>query len=135
MDPITIILTALTAGATALASEALKDAYTGLKTLLQRKFAGKLAAEVALAKHEEKPDAWKIALKEELQETGADQDQEIITAAQMLIQLAKEQQGAKTHTFEGSTSGDYSPITQTTGDHSPVAQTFGNMPQEAAGLH
>jgi len=88
MDPIALILAALATGLQATASDAVKDAYTGLKTLLQRKFAGKPVAEVALAEHEKKPDIWKAPLAQGLQETEANQDQEIIAAAQRLIQLA-----------------------------------------------
>src|SRR5687768_13584011 len=56
MDPLTLILAALGAGAAAAAKEtasgAVKDAYQGLKTLIQRRFAGKPEAEIALVKHE-----------------------------------------------------------------------------------
>jgi hypothetical protein len=43
MDPLTLILSALTAGAAAqaVAGDAIKDAYAGLKSHLQQKFMGK----------------------------------------------------------------------------------------------
>ena len=127
MDPITLILTTLVTGAAAAfkptAEQAVKDAYAGLKTLLQHKFAGKPAAEVALTEYEKKPDIWKAPLEAAIKETGTDQDQKIIAAAEKLAQLARELQGAKISTFQASSSGDYSPVTQT-GDHSPVTQTF-----------
>jgi hypothetical protein len=123
MDPLSLILTALTTGMQATASDVVKDAYAGLKTLIQRKFAGKPEAEMALAKHEEKPNVWKAPLTEGLQETGVDQDQDIIVAAQRLIQLAQVHMGDKksiTITIEGPVQGiitaDYSTNTQTFGD-------------------
>jgi hypothetical protein len=131
MDPITLILTALAAGATAsiqtTAGEAVKDAYTGLKTLIQRKFVGKPSAEVALAEHEKKPDIWKAPLAQGLKETEADQDQDIIAAAQQLIQLAQIQLGDKKNTnvtFQGPAQGT------NIGDDNTITQTFGEISSE-----
>ncbi len=91
MDPVTLILTALTSGAAASAqtttSEAINDAYQGLKTLIQRKFAGKATAEIALVEHEKKPEVWKAPLEEELRGTGSGEDQEIIASAQKVMTL------------------------------------------------
>ncbi|MGZ3623940.1 MAG: hypothetical protein ACXVDN_21615 [Ktedonobacteraceae bacterium] len=98
MVPLTLILTALAAGAAAgiqsTASQAIQEAYTGLKTLIQRKFTGKPEAEMALTQHEQKPDIWKAPLEEGLKETGADKDDEIIMAAQKLMALVQPQEAA-----------------------------------------
>ncbi len=91
MEPISLILGALAAGAIAgaqaTASEAVKDSYQGLRTLIQSKLADKPSAEIVLAKHEEKPEVWQEPLKAELIEAAADQDQAIINAAQKLMAL------------------------------------------------
>lgn len=92
MEPITTtIVAALAAGAAAAAKDtagsAIKDAYAGLKKLIQGRFAGKPSADVVLAEHEKKPETWKEPLKEALAETGADKDQEIVQQARMLIKL------------------------------------------------
>jgi len=127
MDPITLILTALTAGIQATAGEAVKDAYAGLKTLLQRKFAGKPVAEVALAEHEKKPNIWKAPLTQGLQETEADQDQDIIVAAQQLIQLAQSQMGDK----ESTTITIHGPAQGTIiGKQNTITQAFGDISSE-----
>ena len=67
MGPITLILSALTAGvATAtqtVAGDAIQDAYARLKSLLQQKFAGKQGTEVALEEHETDPTTWEAPLK------------------------------------------------------------------------
>ena len=51
MEPITLILTALVAGATAAAKDtagqAIKDSYTGLKGLIKQRFADKDKADSA----------------------------------------------------------------------------------------
>lgn len=124
MDPVTLILTALTTGAIAsiqaTASEAVKDAYAGLKTLLQRKFAGKPSAEVALAEYEKNPDIWKAPLTQGLKETEADQERDIVTAAWQLIQLAQPGDKDTAITFQAPVQG------ATIGDHNTVTETFDN---------
>lgn len=94
MEPITLILTALVAGTAKAAGEAVPDGYKGLKALIQKKFAGKPEAEMALAKHEEKPKVWEEPLKEALAESGVDQDAEILKAAQALLEQLKSQEPA-----------------------------------------
>ena len=91
MDPtITLIIGALAAGATAAAkdtaSQAVKDAYAGLKTLIQRRFAEKKKPEggVALNKYEEKPAVWEAPLKDVLVETETHKAEEVLEAVEAL---------------------------------------------------
>lgn len=78
MDPITLIVTAVALGAAAglkpTVEQAVKDAYAGLKTLIQRKYAG-----IDLAPVEKKPDstAKQESLAEDLKETDAANDPEV----------------------------------------------------------
>lgn len=127
MDPIALILTALTAGATdsikATANEAIKDAYSGLKTLIKDRFAGKPAIEVALTEYEKEPDVWKAPLEEGLKATGIDQDQDIIAAAQKLMGLVQPQQAAMGQfivqiagNVQGYAQGNYQQVTMNFGD-------------------
>ncbi len=99
MDSLTLVITALTTGsATSVkntASESLKEAYTGLKTLIQRKFAGKAAAEVALVQYEAKPDVWRTPLEEELREAEISRDENIIKAAQRVMMLIQPEQAVQ----------------------------------------
>lgn len=96
MEPITLIVSALVAGATAAlketTSQAVKDAYSGLKALIQKHFAGKPEAEMALGQHEKKPEVWEAPLKNALAETGADKDEAILQAAEKLLKLVQPQQ-------------------------------------------
>jgi hypothetical protein len=91
MDPITLIVTALAAGAALgvrdSASSAVKDAYAGLKALLRKRLAGRPDAEVVLARHEQAPGTWQAPLIEELAEAGADHDRDLVAAAQALMNL------------------------------------------------
>lgn len=94
-DPITPILIALAAGAAAgaqgIASEAVKDTYSGLKASILRRFLGKRSAESALAKYEQNPKQWEELLKAELVEVAAGQDKEIIEKSKKLIALINSQ--------------------------------------------
>src|SRR4051794_12951293 len=96
MDTVTLVITALSTGSAAsvkdTASESLKDAYAGLKALIQQKFAGKAPAEIALAQHEAKPDVWRTPLEEELREVELFQDKNIIKASQRIMTLIQPQQ-------------------------------------------
>jgi len=96
MDTVTLVITALSTGSAAsvkdTASESLKDAYVGLKALIQQKFAGKAPAEIALAQHEAKPDVWRTPLEEELREAEIFRDENIIKAAQWIMTLIQPQQ-------------------------------------------
>lgn len=94
MDPITLILTALNTGLQATAAEMVKDAYTELKTLIQRKFAGKPRAEMALTEYENDSKTWEAPLKKALVQEGVSQDPEVIAAAQQVMHIVQPQQAA-----------------------------------------
>jgi hypothetical protein len=118
MEPITLILGALAAGALAGVTEsatgAVKDAYAGLKRLVAARFAGKPAAELALAEHAADPDTWQAPLAKALAETGTDADPAVIEAAGRLMELL-DQAGARAGKYhvdlrgaQGVQVGDYS---------------------------
>jgi len=91
MDPVTLIVTALVAGAAAglkdTASSAIKDAYNGLKKLVRGKLADRPDGQLVLARHEQDPQVWNKPLVQELTAAGADDDPALVTAAQALMQL------------------------------------------------
>jgi hypothetical protein len=91
VDPVTLIVAALVAGAAAglkdTASSAVKEAYDGLKGLVQRKLAGRPAGELVLAQYEQAPQVWDKPLAQELTAVGAGDDAALVTAAQALMQL------------------------------------------------
>lgn len=102
MDPITLIVAALAAGAStgvlsALqddAKDAVKSAYAKLRGLVTQRVAGTQAAEVALAKYEANPKTWEAPLTDELKELGAGDDADLVAAARALMELV-DQAGAK----------------------------------------
>ena len=97
MDPITLIVTALAAGAALgvkdTASAAVKDAYSGLKVLVRNRLGGRQDAELVLARYEQAPETWQAPLMAELAEARADRDRDLIVAAQALLDLAGEAGG------------------------------------------
>jgi hypothetical protein len=103
MDPVTLVVAALTAGAASGAREAattaVKDAYQGLKRLVSARFVGRRAAEIALTEHEADPETWRAPLATELIRTAAVDDPRVIEAAQRLMALLDE---------AGSKAGKYS---------------------------
>ncbi len=96
MDPITAaIVAAVSAGAIGGLTEASKAAiayaYNKLKTLLSKKFGGESDVVHAVNEVEAKPDSAgrKTTLQEEVAAAKADQDQEVLQAAQALLHLLR----------------------------------------------
>ena len=91
MDPITLIVTALAAGAAAgmtdTASAMVTDAYAGLKALVRKRLGGDSNAELMLAKHAKAPETWQASLTAVLTEAGADRDSDLIAAAHAVLDL------------------------------------------------
>jgi hypothetical protein len=89
MDPLTVLMSALSLAGTALkpiADQVIKDSYIGLKELIIRKFGGR-EPELAqvLDQNEKHPDVYKPAAESMLKQVGADQDQEILDKATGLL--------------------------------------------------
>lgn len=127
MDPVSLIEAALVAGAAVsakdTASQAVKDAYNGLKTLLSRLFAEKPKAQVILAEHEANPETYEKPLKKLLTEAHADQDTDVLAAAERAMTLVQPQQvgmGKFTIQNTGPVQG------QNIGDVQQITQNFGN---------
>ncbi len=131
MDSIALILTALgtgaAAGGQAIANEAIKDAYTGLKTLIQRKFTSNPSAELALTGHETDPTTWEAPLKKALMQAQIDQDEDVIDAARKVMILVQPQQAA-IGKYNVQITGNVQGYAQ--GDYQQVTINFGNDPKE-----
>lgn len=102
MDPITLIVTALAAGASAGALDALKDdvkdaaktTYGRLRELVKRRFQGNARAEGILAEHDADPETYAGPLAKKLTEAGAGGDNDLVAAAQAFMDLI-DQAGAE----------------------------------------
>ena len=94
MEPISLIIAALVAGAAKAADGVVPDAYNGLKTLIKGKFAGKPKAEMILEEHEKDPETYEAPLKKKLEEAGVDMDEEIVKKAQDLLNQLKPEESS-----------------------------------------
>lgn len=86
MDPISIIVTALVAGAAAalkpMAEQAVKDVYAGIKGLIQRKYGH---VDVTMLETDPASKARQAVVKEDLEKTDARQDEELLREAKALL--------------------------------------------------
>jgi hypothetical protein len=92
MDPVTSIMTALITGAVAglqpTVSQAVKDSYAGLSALIKRKYSN-----VSIDQLEANPtsEARRAVVKEDLQNTDADQDEELLQKVKELLDAIQNQ--------------------------------------------
>ena len=121
MEPVTLILSALAAGAAKAAGDTVPDGYKALKELIKRKFASKPQAEMVLEEHEKDPETYEVPLKKKLVEAGADKDEEIIKKAQELLKLANPEEAAKGK-FNLKIDGNVQGLVQ--GDHNKTNMDF-----------
>lgn len=91
MDPVTVIMTGLAAGAGEVLKDGVKhsviDAYRSLRDRVRELLGDDDDAQRALVAYEEAPDEWKDQLSGKLAESGADGDPEVISAADVLLSL------------------------------------------------
>lgn len=98
MDPITLIVAALVAGAATGALDEVKDgakagvkaAYAKLRSLAGKRVAGNKGAEAALAEIEVDADTWKAPLAAKLTQLGAADDADLVAAAKAFMGLIDE---------------------------------------------
>jgi hypothetical protein len=128
MDPISLIVAALAAGAASAlqdgASAAVKDAYARLTVLVKKRFAHRPKGQLVLAEHEAAPETWEAPLAAELVAAGAEGDTDLAAAAQALMSLIDE---------AGTRSGKYAVTIHDSqgvqvGDHNTQTNTFGPRP-------
>src|ERR1700722_14295500 len=95
MEDVTLILTALAAGASAGALDALKDdvrdkakaVYAKLHDLVRQRFRGNASAEIVLSEHQADPETYAAPLAKKLTEAGVGDDAELIATARALMEL------------------------------------------------
>jgi hypothetical protein len=112
MDPITLIVAALAAGASTGALSALSDdvkdavtsAYGKLRGLLTKRVAGNPGAELALTEYEADPDNWKAPLTAKLKQVDAGNDADLVAAAKTLMELV-DQAGARAGKYNVTIKG------------------------------
>lgn len=130
MDPLSMIVSAVVMGIAAaakpVAAQAVKDAYSGLRALIVRKFGQPVSQAIEQVEQKPESEGHQMVLKEELEAAKADQDQELVEQAQKLLQLVQPQQVGmgKYNVQMGQAQG------VTIGDGSQVTQYFGEQPKK-----
>ncbi|MBV9327427.1 MAG: hypothetical protein JO352_27105 [Chloroflexi bacterium] len=96
MDPLTVLLSALSLAGTALkpvTDQAVKDGYAGLKAVIVHKYgAGHPKLEATLADYAEDPETYHAPAVKLLQEAGVERDPDVIDRAAELVQRAGDAQ-------------------------------------------
>lgn len=91
MDPVSLVVGALAAGAAKgigeAAASAVKDTYAELKQRVRSRFGGREDLELALEQHEADPATWHAPLVKAVTETEAAADKSILATAQQLMEL------------------------------------------------
>lgn len=128
MEPVSLIVLALAAGAGAglrdTASQAVRDAYDGLKSLARRRLRGQRDGELALDRHETSPATWQAPLAEALTGAGAGQDAGLIAAAREVLRLV-DPDGSRQGRYQVRVSGSQGVMI---GDHNVQHNQFGAPP-------
>jgi hypothetical protein len=124
VDPISLVVAALAAGAAAgltdAARSAVADAYASLKARLRRHIAGDRDAENRLDELERQPAADTGPLAERLRTTAADRDRELIATARAVLERL-DPQGARAGKYDVRISGGKGIVV---GDHATVTMNF-----------
>src|SRR5262245_28305783 len=96
MDPITVLLSALSIAGSALrpvSDEAIQDGYRGLRALLIRKFGGNQPRlEEKLDEYVGDPETYEKPTAKLLSQVGADRDQEVVDQATDLLRRSEQAQ-------------------------------------------
>lgn len=128
MDPISVIVTALAAGAGAgvkdTVSQTVQDAYGGLRELVRRRVSGRPGADTVPLQPETAPQGWQESLSAELAAVDAGSDQEIVAAAQRVLALV-DQAGTQAGKYRVDAQGAQG---VQVGDHNTQSNTFTSPP-------
>lgn len=124
-----IILAALLAGIVTgtqnTAASAVQDAYKSLRDALKRHLSGRPGAQEAVEGYVQDPDAWKGRLEARLKDAGADQDQDVLAAAAVVMQHVSQDKrvvGKYVVDNTGSTGNQF-------GDGNTQTFNFGSSPR------
>jgi len=130
MDPLTIILSALAAGAAAgvteVAGSAIKDSYNALVNLISSKLKNDLKANSSLDGYLSDPETWEKPMKKTLQDAKIDADEEVLFIARQLLEILSLQSGSSKYNVE--IKGEVQGFVQ--GDDAKVTMNF-NKPLPA----
>jgi hypothetical protein len=110
MDPVSLIVAALVAGAVKgvgeTAAAGVKDAYGALRSRLGKVFEGRPTAQTVLAEHEQDPQTYAAPLAKEIERSGAAESQDVLEAAKAVLAAADPDGTSAGRYHVGSISAD-----------------------------
>src|SRR5262245_65417834 len=93
MDPITVILGALSVAGSKIGDQVIKDGYAGRKALIVRKVGmAQPKLEQHIDEYSKDPETWEKPAEKSLREAGVDRDQEVVDASAKLLEHAEKVQ-------------------------------------------
>lgn len=99
MDPISLIIEALAAGAAAAlkdtAGKAIKEGYVALKSAIKRAWSDPETSDVLLNEYEKDPETYQKPIEKKLKEKKLDDNQDIIALAQAVLKQTDPEGHAK----------------------------------------
>lgn len=124
MDPVSLIVAALVAGASSAvkdtADDAIKGVYARLKSMLKRKLDRDPLDSVLVDQHEKDPETFAKALRAKLAQIEAGDDVEVVEAARAVLQIA-DPEGTQTGKYRVQVSGGQGTVI---GDQNTVTQNY-----------
>ena len=128
MDPVTLIVAALVAGASAGVADSAKDAVVGLYGRLTSALAAHFGPDETggrtLERHASNPGGYEIPVRDLIVESGAERDPTVLDLARELL-AAADPEGTQVGRYNVKvTGGNVGAI----GDNATVTQTIGKLP-------
>ncbi len=122
MEPVTIIIAALGVGLTTVMTQASKDLYEKLRSMLSTHFGPKPEHQAALAGFEKDPEQGAATLAAAVEKSGAHNDPEVVATAKTLLAQA-DPDGDQAKRYSLLVKGNVQGLVQ--GDQNTVTMDFG----------
>jgi hypothetical protein len=126
MVPVSVIVSAIALGAgkglNSMVEAAIRDAYSGFKGLILRKFGKRDQTVKSIQEVEKDPESveHKETLKAELTRVGADRDQEVLNKATELLKLLEDRSPGATGGLVGEIDADGGKVLVIGTHHGPI---------------
>jgi len=135
MDPVSMVVAAVAAGAIAAAkdtaSDAIKSTFRSLINLVHRGLGGDATAEAALKEFEKDPETWEKPLTKAVADHNLAQDDAVLSLAKELLKLIEEAEPSKGKYNIKIEHGQGIVI----GDQADVTMSFGKDPPDSDREH
>jgi hypothetical protein len=127
MDPVTLVIAALAAGASSglqnAATDAVKDLVHSLREKVRARLSRRAGADALVDRHSEDPETWQRPMEKELSEAGV--DSELVDLAKQVLS-AVDPEGSRAGKYQVTVGGNAQGTV--VGDAATVHMVFGAAP-------